>query len=54
MIIAYLEKKFKEPSIEKIFDEIREYLFDDEELNYARLFDFAEMLSSIFLEYDYL
>ena len=74
LIIAYLEKKFKESSNEKIFDEIKEYLYDEEgiatplsearpfrtsnddskkELNYARLFDFAEMLSSIFLEYEY-
>ena len=53
LIIAYLEKKFEESSNEKTFYEIKEYLYDDEELNFARLFDFAEMLSSIFLEYEY-
>jgi exodeoxyribonuclease V gamma subunit len=53
LIIAYLEKKLEESSNEKIFDEIKDYLYDEEELNYARLFDFAEMLSSIFLEYEY-
>ena len=85
LIIAYLEKKIEDSSNEKIFDEIKEYLYDEDgiatplaearnddckdgiatpltearnddskkELNYGRLFDFAEMLSGIFLEYEY-
>ena len=53
LIIAYLEKKLEESSDANVFDEIKVYLYDEEELNHARLFDLAEMLSSIFLEYEY-
>ena len=64
VIIAYLEKEIEKNQDNGIFDEIKNYLYDEKkaaacdddsenkELNYGRMFDFAETLADIFLEYE--